>query len=58
MKDRNDQTRDGEPLRDRGIIEQNEDEELDAMESDPPVDESDDGPAPALRSKVEDAKEG
>ena len=51
MKDRNELTRDGEPLHDRGIIEQPEDDELDEMELDPPVDETDDGPAPVLRTK-------
>ena len=50
-KDRNDQTRDGEPLHDRGTIESRRDEadkELEEMEEDPPVDESDDGPQPVL----------
>ncbi len=49
MKDRIKETRDGEPLHDRGIIEEQQDDELDSMESDPPVDESDDGPEPVLR---------
>ena len=43
MKDRNELTRDGEPLYDRGTIDPDEDEELD-----PPVDESDEGPEPVI----------
>jgi hypothetical protein len=43
MKDRNELTRDGDPLYDRGTIDPQEDEELD-----PPVDESDDGPQPVI----------
>ncbi len=46
---------DGEPLVDRGTIESRRDEELEEMEQNPPVDESDSGPEPVLRN--EDTKE-
>ena len=52
MNDRTRQTRDGEPLHDRGTIEPRRDDardELEEMEQDPPVDESDDGPEPVIR---------
>lgn len=51
MNDRNKETRDGEPLNDRGIIDARRDDELDELETNPPVDESDDGPAPVLHNK-------
>ena len=41
MKDRNEFTRDGEPLVDRGIIENDPNAE-------PPVDETDNGPRPVV----------
>ena len=49
MKDRNRLTRDGEPLHDRGIIEPQQEDDLGDLDPDPPVDETDDGPAPVLR---------
>ncbi|MBV8636988.1 MAG: hypothetical protein JO322_02825 [Candidatus Eremiobacteraeota bacterium] len=48
MKDRNELTRDGEPLVDRGIIDdEDDDREL-------PVDETDDGPEPVIIIKDDD----
>ena len=47
MKDRNNLTRDGEPLVDRGTIDDDEDRE-------PPVDETDNGPQPVIIKKDDD----
>lgn len=51
MKDRNELTRDGEPLVDRGTIDPAEDWDEDPN---PPVDETDDGPEPVIITDRDD----